>query len=387
MNLWCHLLNFRHLITGLLVSTLLLATALYLHPSSWTSIALQLPFLSPILPHTKHQFAPTVPYALPSILIAGTGKGGTTDLYGQLIDNFPTRITRGMSKELGTLNSGSWSDPYTKSEAFSTYLEKLMHPCMNTTESFKECSQTLTERETKYTIDASPLYLERPNVPFNLKRISPQTKVIILLREPVSRAQSLFNHWYGRSRLIKSAPITEAAKDFLNLVSTPAVSTTLQQLLDSQDHLETQSLYYHLVDDLGILHNMRYRVFGGSFYAYSLANWSSIYFQPNRVLIIDSHTYFKDRTYVLNKVSQFLFNEPLTTEQIETSEKAKVRNAKHVYKTDAVLDDEQQKQMLQDFYRPHLIKLGETLKKLKESGCWMVGFDSDNDTYWPFTLQ
>lgn len=257
---------------------------------------------------------------------------------------------------------------------------------MNTTARFKECSQTLAERETAYTIDASPVYLEHPGVPLNLKRISPQTKIIILLREPVSRAQSLFNHWHRNSLIIKSAPITDAAKDFLDLVATPAVKDTLQQLLDSQDDPEMQSLYYHLVYDLGFLKNMRYRVFGGSFYAYSLATWSSIYFQPNKVLIIDSHTYFKDRTYVLNKVSEFLFDEPLTTEQREHSDNGVVRNAKPVYNKDAVLHDEDQKQMLQELYHPHLVKLGQTLKKLKEAGCWTVGFNSDSDIYWPFTL-
>lgn len=377
----CRYLDSQPLAIGLVVAALIFLYALT--PISICSLP-RAGILSIASSTIKPQFAPTVPYATPSILIAGAGKGGTTDLYIQLVENFATKIIRGISKELSSL-SKDWSDPYTESGTFATYLGKLMHPCMNYTNSFQECSQNIQaglKNETRYTIDATPRYLERPYVPLNLKRISPQTKVIILLREPISRAQSLYNQWYSSENQIRSASITEAAKDFLNLVHTPAISDTLQQLLQSEDQLEIQSLYYNLAN-LGILENLRDRLFGGSFYAYSLATWSSIYFQPNRVLIIDSHTYFKDRTYVLNTVSQFLFGEPLSPDQKELSKNAKVRNAKSNYKNDALLDD-QEKRKLKEFFHPHLVKLGKTLKVLKDHGCWVVGFD--NTAYWPFTF-
>jgi hypothetical protein len=43
-------------------------------------------------------------------------------------------------------------------------------------------------------IDATPIYLALPQAVSALKAISNETKIIILLRQPVDRAESLYNH-------------------------------------------------------------------------------------------------------------------------------------------------------------------------------------------------
>ena len=54
------------------------------------------------------------------------------------------------------------------------------------------------DKKVRYTVDASPTYLDTCNsvlIPQLIKSFSPDCKVIILIRDPVERVISHFNHW------------------------------------------------------------------------------------------------------------------------------------------------------------------------------------------------
>eukprot|EP01041_Mallomonas_annulata_P009503 gene9503-19742_t len=122
--------------------------------------------------------------AIPSILIPGISKAGTTDVHFQLIEIFDSIIS-GQKKEIGMLNRKNIET------SILEYSKMLKHSCANKSEDMKICSA----KSNVLTIDATPYYLHSSAAALNLKKISPNTKVIILLRPPIERTESLYNHW------------------------------------------------------------------------------------------------------------------------------------------------------------------------------------------------
>ena len=121
----------------------------------------------------------TVPIRLlPDFLIIGTQRGGTTSLYRYLkahpcigatsnkdLHFFDRRFHKGLS----------WYRSH-----FPTKLEKA-------------CAEQL-RRLTLVTGEASPSYLFHPHAPKRVAQVLPHVKLIVLLRNPVSRAYSQYHH-------------------------------------------------------------------------------------------------------------------------------------------------------------------------------------------------
>lgn len=98
------------------------------------------------------------------------------------------------------------------SKDFHEYLLRIGHPCADSSDprhhaagrGFQQCMQGLeaqhkpaagnSSRQVPLSIDATPMYLALPQAAAALQSISNDTKVIILLRHPVDRAESLYNH-------------------------------------------------------------------------------------------------------------------------------------------------------------------------------------------------
>lgn len=108
---------------------------------------------------------------------------------------------------------------------FHQYLERIGHPCVLSARPlhknlgpFTQCMQRLAATYTAgaslqpaadascsgdvfsmngslpFSIDATPSYLMLPSAMARLRAMSNETKVIVMLRHPVDRAQSLYNH-------------------------------------------------------------------------------------------------------------------------------------------------------------------------------------------------
>lgn len=338
------------------------------------------------------EFKPNDPAAVPAIAIIGTAKGGTTDIYEQLVQVFPN-VQRGSSE--ATMNGKElfdlvYFDKTPGSPEFWEYLRKMDHPCSKHRGlPFTRCIELLSGSDASrvpITIDATPSYLERFSVPFTLRSVSPNTKIIILLRDPVDRAESLYNHWDIESGGTRwhGKDINDLVEEFFQWVNTSRVSSIFSKLLSSTDMEHTQILYGELIS-LGLLGGFPRMLFGGAFYPYGMINWRRNYFQPGRVLIIDSHTYFKDRNAIVQNVAEFVFGRDPTPEEWDKSHSMGVANSKrtlgHSPPPDSVLSS-RNRWLLTELYKPHMDKMLKMLPELREEGAMVVGFEGEPWNKW-----
>lgn len=138
---------------------------------------------------------------LPNLIVAGAQKSGTTWLYAALREH--SDIFMSDSKELNFFNRLA---NYNNEEALDTYLENFDFTGGH-----------------KYVGEATPHYMWiRQNFkPYDpsadprtaaefIKRVTPDAKIIMVLRNPVTRAVSAFHHHFALGRLTGDSKIDEA---------------------------------------------------------------------------------------------------------------------------------------------------------------------------------
>ena len=162
---------------------------------------------------------------LPCYYIVGAPKCGTTALHSiisqhkaavplfmglkeldflQDIDNYNHEL-KGLLKFLYTILYGKYTGPdsYRKFFPSQQRIEKIrkqynVHPICG---------------------DASPIYLYCPKAAQRIKEITPNAKIIIMLRNPIERAYSEYNMFYNNNSAEKRS-FQQAVADNLNIVST-----------------------------------------------------------------------------------------------------------------------------------------------------------------------
>ena len=113
---------------------------------------------------------------LPDFLIIGTQRGGTTSLYHYLLDS--PYIEPAMVKEVHFFDKKFGKGPLWYQAHFPTLVHKY--------------TQHLLHGSSCLAGEASAYYLFHPHVARRVKAVIPQTKIIILLRNPVNRAYSQY---------------------------------------------------------------------------------------------------------------------------------------------------------------------------------------------------
>lgn len=119
---------------------------------------------------------------IPSVIIIGAQKAGTTSLFCNL-ENHPNILSSFIKEPQYFNRRYSWG-----LRAYRSFFPKV-DPSL---------------RGPIHVLESSPDYLFLPEVPARIQSLIPQTKLIIMLREPVSRAYSQFQHnsrrgWENRS--------------------------------------------------------------------------------------------------------------------------------------------------------------------------------------------
>src|SRR5437660_11101224 len=115
---------------------------------------------------------------LPDFLIIGTQKGGTTSLYNYLIEH--PGIGPAYTKEIHFFNLNFSRGPAWYRAQFPSRLTRY----------YAEYIQ-----KTPYiTGEASPYYLFHPQAPMRAARYVPKVKLLAILRNPVDRAYSQYQH-------------------------------------------------------------------------------------------------------------------------------------------------------------------------------------------------
>ncbi|GIL80289.1 hypothetical protein Vretimale_19888 [Volvox reticuliferus] len=347
------------------------------------ALCLALPVLS-----KEEEFMPNQPDAIPTFLIIGTAKGGTTDLFGQLTAgpvNFdPDRpdppFPHKSNKELAYLSrtgiDGIKMLP--QKQQYMEYLELLGHPCGNAMRGsiFREC---FTANATKlFTLDATPTYSFSAVVPLYLRELSGSSKVIMMIREPVERAESLFRHYVVTGTRWSDKHIDDLAIDFFKAINADkGLETALQQAANcSYGDVVCLANSWRDICGFTLMESQENKLFAAGLYNYALAVWRYHYFKPGRVLVMDSHAFFDRRMDAMEKVIRFMYGRPMLPSEQKLAEG--VFHHKSTLKSPKMILSPPVRQKLSEFYEQHVIRgLFQTLMDMRDEGAWMFGFNGE----------
>lgn len=195
--------------------------------------------------------------ALPHFVILGTQRGGTTSLHEDLSKH--NRVSRPLAKEVQyfTVN-------YARGERWYR-------------------AHFPRQQAGQLTFEASPYYLFHPAVPARAAALLPQTKFIVLLRNPASRAYSHYLH--NRTLGVEDLPFEKA-------IDAEEVRLKEAERLGI-DSPEGQRLH----------RNFSYMSRG--MYAQQLSHWLT-YVPASRIKVLKSEEWFGDPSQTYAEVLDFL---------------------------------------------------------------------------------
>ena len=249
----------------------------------------------------------------PTYLIIGTQKGGTTSLYNYLI-NHP-KIYPALHKEI---------------HYFDLYFKKPIHWYIaHFPIDSNKINISCNENRFKITGEATPYYLFHPLVPQRVAEIFPEMKLICMLRNPIDRAYSHFNHNKRKGR---------EKRDFQK-----AIHMEMESMPEITEKILKKYLYYSY-------EHRHYSYLTRGIYIDQLNRWF-MKFEKKNILIIKSEDFFNNTIEVMNKIFLFLGIDkyhimnykPFNKQKYESEMNQKIR------------------QQLYEFYRPHNEKLYESL--------------------------
>jgi len=131
-------------------------------------------------------------HVLPDYYIIGVVKGGTTSLHDYLIQH--PCIQPPIGKEIDYFGQLYYREQYWYRSSFPYKIQKFF-------------AQKIQKKDF-LTGEATPRYIEHPNVPERIKRLTPNAKFIVLLRNPIDRAYS--HHNMSMTRKHETLPFEEA---------------------------------------------------------------------------------------------------------------------------------------------------------------------------------
>ncbi len=202
---------------------------------------------------------------LPDFIVVGTQKGGTTELYDQLV--LHPQIAPSFAKEVHFFdaNFSKGTDWYT---AF-----------------FPRVSETDVNRTSGcITGEASPCYLFHPDVARRVWATIPHVKIILLLRNPVDRA---YSHYHHEVRLgYETLPFEKAlAREEVRLQGEKA------KMLRDKHYYSNNYMHYSYLNR-GI-------------YIDQVKSWFEV-FPQEQILVLKSEEFFANTASVMSQVHQFL---------------------------------------------------------------------------------
>ena len=235
----------------------------------------------------------------PDFIIFGSAKCGTTALYSYLSQHSQMLLPH--KKELDFF----WQN-YDRGMAW--YLAHF---------------PAITDREDFFTGEATPNYIRFPHVVNRIKTHCPESKLIVLLRNPVDRAISWHHH------KVKAG----LAKGSLE----EAIAIELKQLATSNE-TELAKGGYRKIDNIY-----------SSLYYYQLQPWLAN-FPKKQFLFLKSEDFYRDTAKVMEQVFNFIGVESQQLAQYSTVNKGSYNKV-----------DNNIRQQLQEYFAPHNQKLEDLL--------------------------
>ena len=208
---------------------------------------------------------------LPSFIIIGAQRCGTTSLFNYIIQH--PSVKKPLYKEIhffdnyyGAYNLGfSWYRGHFPFNIFSHL-------------------KTNTQNPRFITGEATPYYMFHPLCPLRIKEALPDVKLIAILRNPVERAYSHYQH------SVREGYETMSFKEALEK-ETARLKSEREKILSIPD-------YY------SFNHN-RYSYLSRGIYINQLQNWRK-YFPKEQILILRSEDLFYDLSTIYNRLLEFI---------------------------------------------------------------------------------
>lgn len=196
--------------------------------------------------------------ALPTFLIIGTQKGGTTSLHGYLAEH----------PDVG-----------------SSLIKEVQYFSLNAQRPLEWYRAHFPERDRyQHIFESSPYYLFHPCCPRRVRLVLPSVKLIVLLRDPVDRAHSHHNH--------------ERALGFERLEFAAALEREQSRLAGEEGRLESEPTYRSFA-------HQHFSYVSRGMYAAQLKRWLH-FFPRDQMLILPSEGLFTDPAQTLHQVQAWL---------------------------------------------------------------------------------
>jgi hypothetical protein len=196
---------------------------------------------------------------LPDLIVIGVVRSGTTSLYHYLSQH--PSIVKSAYDELGYFDSNyklglNWYKSF-----FPSIFEK---------------KKVIQKNKKFMTYDVTPFYIYHEKAPQRIHQILPNSKLILILRNPVDRSYS--NYFLGNQKK-KFEEIIADEKKILNKINKNNVDK-----------------YYNFVHT---------SMLARGFYAEQLENWYKI-FSKDQILIIKSEEFATETNKIMNNIFDFL---------------------------------------------------------------------------------
>jgi len=259
----------------------------------------------------RHVYGITSPFrVLPDFLVIGVGRSGTTSLYYYL-DQHPS-IVKSSYDEIGFFDDNFHL-------GLSWY--RSMFPTIFT--------RFLTKLKTKYfmTYEVTPWYVRRPWTARRIKKIFPNIKLIIVLRNPVDRT---YSHYYLSTQ-------NDEKRDFTAVIKEDMKNISQWNITEKND-----SYFSNQVQNSKLARG---------FYYEQVIPWFEL-FSKEQIMIISSEDLASKTQSTLREIFSFL---GLPMYDIKNTEKVNVSKYSKM--------DQETRNLLIDFFRPYNEKLFEYLNR------------------------
>lgn len=253
--------------------------------------------------------------ALPDFLIIGTQKGGTTSLFSQIMMH--PGICGFTGKEVHFFDD---SENFRKGvlwyrSHFPTILKKHFHG--------RPLKQPLLIGE------ATPYYLIHPHTPSRAAKLLPRAKFIVMLRNPIDRAFSHYQHEVSKGR--ETLPFEQA------------IQSREEELTREMDKMMKDENYYSYF-------HRHYSYLSRGIYWEQLERWFA-HFHEKQFLVIKSEDYFEDPMKASRRITAFLGLPPHELKIIK----------KHNIGTYTSAISKEMMDFLAEYYKPHNQRLYKLL--------------------------
>jgi len=259
----------------------------------------------------RHFFGITSPLrVLPDFFVIGAGRTGTTSLYYYL-DQHPS-LSKSAYDELGFFDVNFHLGLHWYRSLFPSIFTKF---------------RIKLKTHFFMTYDVTPFYVRRPWVARRMKKLFPDSKLIIVLRNPVDRT---YSHYYLSTESGETRTFEEVIEEDMNDISEWSVD---------------------LKDDYYFATKVENSKLARAFYVEQLAVWFEL-FPKNQILIISSEELASNTKNIMNDIFQFL---NLPEYEIPNIEKVNVSKYSKM--------NPETRKILIDFFKPYNEQLYKFLNR------------------------